>query len=74
MGDCETVVVVPTDPTLLAKFKKKNIKAKSIIVDSVKDRIIPRVLGRLRISDVGVTQQPILELKPKLEDGASRVA
>ena len=42
----ETVVVVPTNPTLLAEFKKKNIKAKRIILDSVKDHIIPHVLGR----------------------------
>ena len=39
----ETVVVVPTDPTLLAEFKKKNIKAKRIILDSVKDHIIAHV-------------------------------
>ena len=42
----ETVVVVPTDPTLLVEFKKKNIKAKRIILDLVKDHIIPHVSGR----------------------------
>ena len=42
----ETVAVVPTDPTLLVEFKKKNIKAKRIILDSVKDHIIPHVSGR----------------------------
>ena len=42
----ETVVVVPTDPNLLAEFQKKNIKAKRIILDSVKDHIIPHVSGR----------------------------
>ena len=39
----ETVAVVPTDPTLLVEFKKKNIKAKRIILDSMKDHIIPHV-------------------------------
>ena len=38
--------MVPTDPMSLAKFKKKNIKAKRIILDSVKDHIIPHVAGR----------------------------
>ena len=42
----ETVAVVPTDPISLAEFKKKNIKAKRIILDSVKDHIIPHVSGR----------------------------
>ena len=42
----EIVVVVSTDPTLLAEFKKKNIKAKRIILDLVKDHITPHVLGR----------------------------
>ena len=42
----ETVVVVPIDPISLAEFKKKNIKAKRIILDLVKDHIIPHVSGR----------------------------
>ena len=42
----ETVAVVPIDPISLAEFKKKNIKAKQIILDSVKDHIIPHVSGR----------------------------
>lgn len=42
----ETAVVVPTDLVSLVEFKKKNIKAKRIILDSVKDHIIPHVVGR----------------------------
>ena len=42
----ETVAVVPTDPISLTEFKKKNIKAKRIILDSMKDHIIPHVAGR----------------------------
>ena len=42
----EIVVVVPIDLVSLAEFKKKNIKAKRIILDSVKDHIIPHVAGR----------------------------
>ena len=41
----ETVAIVPTNPISLAEFKK-NIKAKRIILDSVKDNIIPHVAGR----------------------------
>ena len=42
----ETAVVVPIDPMSLAAFKKKNVKAKRVILDSVKDHIIPHVAGR----------------------------
>ena len=40
------MVAVPIDPVSLVEFKKKNIKAKRIILDSVKDHIIPHVAGR----------------------------
>ena len=39
-------VTSPTDPILLAKFKKKNVRAKRIILDSVKDHIIPHVVRK----------------------------
>ena len=42
----EIVVVVPTDPVSFAAFKKKNVKAKRVILDSVKNHIIPHVAGR----------------------------
>ena len=42
----ESVVIVPMDPTQLAELKKKNVKAKRIILDSVKDHIIPHVSGK----------------------------
>ena len=42
----EQAVSVPTDPILLAEFKKKNVKAKRIILDSVKDHIVPHVVGK----------------------------
>ena len=42
----EQTVPVPTDTTFLAEFKKKNVKAKRIILDSVKDHIIPHVVGK----------------------------
>ena len=42
----EQTVTVPTDPVLLAEFKKKNVRAKRIILDSVKDHIIPHVVGK----------------------------
>jgi hypothetical protein len=37
------LVIVPTDATLLEKFKKKNVKAKRIILDAIKDHVIPHV-------------------------------
>ena len=42
----EPAVTLPTDLILLAEFKKKNVRAKRIILDSVKDHIIPHVIGK----------------------------
>ena len=42
----ETAVMVPTDPVSYAAFKKRNVKAKRVILNSVKDHIIPHVAGR----------------------------
>jgi hypothetical protein len=39
-------VVVPTDATLLAAYTKKSIKAKRIILDSMKDHLIPHLTGK----------------------------
>ena len=41
----ESVVTLPIDPIVLAEFKK-NVKAKRIILDLVKDHIIPHVSSR----------------------------
>ena len=40
------LVIVPTDSTLLAAYNKKNIKAKRVILDAIKDHVIPHVTGR----------------------------
>jgi hypothetical protein len=44
----EAPVVVPlaTAPILLAEFRKRNIKAKRMICDSVRDHIIPHLTGK----------------------------
>ena len=42
----EHAITLPTDPILLSKFKKKNVRTKRIILDSVKDHIIPHVVGK----------------------------
>jgi hypothetical protein len=39
-------VMVPTDVTLLKAYTKKNIKAKRIIIDAIKDHVIPHVTGK----------------------------
>ena len=38
-------VMIPTDPNPLVKYNKKNVKAKRIILDVVKDHIMPHVTG-----------------------------
>ena len=45
-GIVESVVTLPTDPILLFELKKKNVRAKRIILDSVKDHIILHVSER----------------------------
>ena len=42
----EKIVTLPTDPTLLAEYNKKNVKAKRIILDAIKDHVIPHVTGK----------------------------
>ena len=39
----ESAVTLPTNPILLFEFKKKNVRAKRIISDSIKDHIILHV-------------------------------
>jgi hypothetical protein len=39
-------VMVHTYATLLAAYTKKNIKAKRIILDAIKDHVIPNVTGK----------------------------
>ena len=39
-------VAVPADPVQLAEFNKKNAKAKRLILDGVKDHVIPHVRGK----------------------------
>jgi hypothetical protein len=39
-------VTMPTDATLMAAYTKKNIKAKRIILDAIKDHVIPHVTGK----------------------------
>ena len=42
----EKTIVPLTDATQLATYKKKSIKAKRLILDGVKDHIIPHVRGK----------------------------
>ena len=42
----EQTVVLPTDPIASVDFKKANVKAKRIILDAVKDHVIPHVFGK----------------------------
>jgi DNA gyrase/topoisomerase IV subunit A len=39
-------MVVPTDVTLLAAYTKKSIKATRIILDAIKDHLIPHLTGK----------------------------
>lgn len=39
-------IAVPADLVQLAEFNKKNAKAKTLILDGVKDHVIPHVRGK----------------------------
>ena len=39
-------VTVPTDATLKTAFMKKDVKARRIILDAVRDHIIPHISGK----------------------------
>ena len=39
-------MIVPTDATQLAAYKRKCAKAKRLILDGVKDHVIPHVRGK----------------------------
>ena len=39
-------VVVPADPVQLAKFNKNNAKEKRLILEGIKDHVIPHVRGK----------------------------
>jgi hypothetical protein len=40
------VVVAPTDPRELETYKKKEVKAKWVFLDSVKDHLIPHIVEK----------------------------
>jgi len=42
----ENLVVPPTTVVLLDEFWKRNIRAKSVILDAIKNHIIPHVSGK----------------------------
>lgn len=48
----EKVVVEPTNHVLLAKHKKKIAKTKRVILDSVKDHLIPHIAGKTTEKDM----------------------
>ena len=42
----KTIVTPPTDATLLVEHNKKEAKARMLILDAVRDHIIPHILGK----------------------------
>ena len=55
MGYCRENSGSPTDATQLAAYKKNNIKAKRLILDGVKDHVIPHVRGKDHAFEVWAT-------------------
>ena len=42
----EKPITIPKDVVPLAEYNKKNVKAKRIILDAIKDHVIPHVTGK----------------------------
>ena len=40
------LVTVPIDATTKEEYKKKNIKSKRIILDAIKDHVIPHIIDK----------------------------
>ena len=43
----KTIVIAPIEPTDLVSYKKRKIEAKRILLDVVKDHMIPHVTGKM---------------------------
>jgi hypothetical protein len=48
----EKAVTIPTDATLLVEYNKKNVKAKRIILDAIKDHLIPHITRKNNAFDM----------------------
>jgi hypothetical protein len=48
-------VVIPTDPTQLDAYNKKNVKAKRLILDAVKDHLILHISGKKNAYEMWVS-------------------
>jgi hypothetical protein len=55
--------VAPTDATLLVAWKKGEAKAKSILLDGVKDHIIPHLTGKTSAKDMWTTLNDLYHSK-----------
>ena len=50
----EKTMAIPIDGTQLATFKRKNAKAKRLILDGIKDHVIPHVTGKDHAFDMWI--------------------
>ena len=41
------LITIPSDATTKAAYEKKNIKAQRILLDAIKDHIIPHISGKV---------------------------
>ena len=48
----ESVVAAPIDPRELTTHKKKEVKAKHVLLESVKDHLIPHIFGKTTTKDM----------------------
>jgi hypothetical protein len=69
----EKTLVVPTDIALLAAYNKKNVKAKRMLLDVMKDHIIPHVSKKKNAYEMWeALTKSLSEWKPKQKDGVER--
>ena len=51
----ENVLVVPTDPNPLKKYNKSQAWAKCLIMDGVKDHVVPHISGKNTTNEMWTT-------------------
>ena len=57
----ENVLVVPTNPDPLKKFKENQARAKRLIMDGVKDHVMPYIAGKNTTNEMWIALETMYQ-------------
>ena len=57
----ENVLVVPVDPNPLKKFKENQARAKHLIMDEVKDHVVPHIVGKNTTNEIWTASETMYQ-------------